>query len=306
MFTLNSTYEGRRKGKMCGRLSITSLLKTAAAFVITAVMVCSTIAVPVYADVTTERVFQCDKDSIAQVRAYADAQDKATYQSIVRKDYKCWLQAVNANGKVKWSTSNKKVVKILSKNNQECEVMPLKDGKATITAKADNITIEYKLIVKSGKNFLNAWCKQWVKDHITEDMDFKEKLILASAYVVSNNNSYGNTSEPEDVITTGIGNCVSGGKLVACLCQAMGFDAKVRFAANDDMSRYPANIIFMEQHHNVEVDVDGKKYYIDGTPGGMMFYLCTKKKTLYYGYAVKNKIYPPDAFMDIPVEELIG
>ena len=137
-------------------------------------------------------------------------------------------------------------------------------------------------------------------------MDFKEKLILASAYVVSNNNSYGNTSEPEDVITTGVGNCVSGGKLVACLCQTMGFNAKVRFAANDDMSRYPANIVFMDQHHNVEVEVDGRKYYIDGTPGGMMFYLSTKKKTLYSGYAVKNKIYPPDAFMDIPIEELMG
>ena len=216
------------------------------------------------------------------------------------------VQAVHAQGKVTWSCSDKSVLRILSKNNQECELMPLKDGKAIITAKAENITIKHKITVKSGKKFLNTWCKQWVKQNITEDMDFKAKLILASAYVVSNNNSYGNTSEPEDVITTGVGNCVSGGRLVAEMCKAMGYQAKVRFAAKDDMSRYPAEVIFMEQHYNVEVEVDGKKYYIDGTPGGMIFYLSTKKKTLYYGYSVKGQIYPPDAFMDIPAEELLG
>lgn len=234
------------------------------------------------------------------------AAEKAVYQIVARNGYKCWMQAIGAKGKVKWSSSNQDVAKILSKNNTECEVMPLKDGRATITARADNITIKYKVAVETGKKFLDAWCRQWVKDNITQDMDVKEKLILASAYVVSNNNRYGSTSEPEDVITTGTGTCVSGGKLVAALCEAMGYDAKVRFAAKDDMSRYPPGVIFMEQHYNVEVKAGGKKYYIDGTPGGLVVYLCTKKKTLYYGYSVKDQIYPPDALMDIPVEELLG
>lgn len=37
-----------------------------------------------------------------------------------------------------------------------------------------------------------------------------------------------------------------------------------------------------------------------------MVYLSTRKKLLYYGYSVKNKFYPGDALLDIPVEELLG
>lgn len=238
----------------------------------------------------------------------AKSKSRAVYRVIVRNGHKCWMQAqaLGTEGKVKWSTDNPKILKLLAKNNKECTVMPLKDGRATMTAKAKNKTITYQVFVRSGKKFLDTWCRQWVRDYITDETPFETKLIMASAYVTSNNNRYGNTSEPEDVITTGVGNCVSGGELVACLCRAMGYDAKLRFAAKDDMSRYPSNMIFMEQHHNVEVTVDGKKYYIDGTPGGMMVYLSTRKRLLYCGFAIKNKIYPEDELINVPIEELLG
>lgn len=239
----------------------------------------------------------------------AKKKGRAAYRIIARNGHKCWIQAraLGAKGTVTWSTDNPKVLKLLSKNNKECTVLPLKDGSAVIAAKAENITIIYKVFVRSGKKFLDAWCRQWVKDNTTDEMPFELKLILASGYVVSNNNRYGSTSEPEDVITTGVGTCVSGGKLVVSLCRAMGYDARLRFAAKDDMSRYPANVIFMEQHYNVEVTVDGKKYYIDGTPGSMMVYVSNKKKPLFCGCSVKNKIYPgEDALVDIPIEELLG
>lgn len=280
-----------------------TLSKTMAVFALAA-LVSSVLAVPVSAGVSAGQTAG-DEGSQAVILS-ATAAKTVSHQIVIRKGYDYLIQPLEAEGSVEWSSSNENVIKFLSKHKKKCKIKALKDGRAELTAKADNITIRYKMVVKSGKEFFNAWCKQWVKDCIAEDMDFKEKLILASAYVVSNNNSYGNTSEPEDVITSGVGNCVSGGRLVAGLCEAMGYDAKVRFAAGDDMSRYPAGVIFMEQHYNVEVTVDGRKYYIDGTPGSMMVYLSTKKKNLYYGYSVRNKIYPPDEFMDIPIEELLG
>ena len=228
-----------------------------------------------------------------------------TADYVARKEYK-YMFTVALKGKVTWSVSNKKIIKIFEHKDNVCKFLALKDGKATLTAKSKNgkDKCKFKITVKSGDAFVKAWCKQWVKDNITKKMDFKKKLIAASAYVVSTNFQYGNTSKPEDVITSGVGNCISGGKLVAAMCEAMGYKAKVRFAAKDDMSRYPNGVIFMKQHYNVEVTVKGKKYYIDGTPGSMGVYLCTKRKQLFWGFSVKDQIVSPEEFMDIPPEML--
>lgn len=226
-----------------------------------------------------------------------------TYSVVARKGYKYMFRSP-LSGKVKWSTDNKKVLKIYGRTNSTCKAKMLKNGSATLTAKSKSGKWKCKVTVKSGNAFVKAWCRQWVKENIKKNMDFKEKLITASAYVVSTNFQYGNKSKPEDVITHGEGTCISGGKLVAAMCEAMGYKARVRFAAKDDMSRYPANVIFMDQHYNVEVTVKGKKYYIDGTPGSMAVYLCNKKKTLFFGYAVGDRIMSSEEFMDIPADEL--
>jgi len=188
----------------------------------------------------------------------------------------------NAKGSVKWSVGNKKILQILKQTNKKCRVKALKDGKTYVKASAQNGTITYKVTVKSGKAFVKAWCRLWTETCITDDMGDKEKLITASAFITSSGMfTYGDTYEPEDVLTEGIGTCVSGGRLLVYMCQAMGYEAKLRFAAKDDMSRYPSGVIFASQHYNVEVNVNGKKYYIDGTPGCGFVYLSTSKKPIY-------------------------
>ena len=170
---------------MIRRIAIIPLLKAVAAFALMAVMMCGIFAEHVYADVTAERNLTSDKDSTAKIRVHTGTSNKETYEYVVRKGYKCWLQVIDIEGKVRWSLRNKKVLKILSKSNQECEIMPLRDGKATIIATADNKTIKFKVTVKSGKKFLNAWCKQWVKENISKDSYLStKKKVLYYGYVV--------------------------------------------------------------------------------------------------------------------------
>lgn len=233
-------------------------------------------------------------------KAYAKT---TTNNFVVRKGSK-YMFTAQMKGKINWSVDNKKILKIYKKKNGICYVKMLKEGKAILIAKSKRDKYKFKLTIRSGDAFVKAWCRQWVKDNIRKDMNFKDKLILASAYVVSTNFQYGNASKPEDVITNGVGTCVSGSKLVAAMCQAMGYKAKVRFAAEDNMSRYPAGVVFMKQHYNVEVTVKGRKYYIDGTPGTMGVYLSTKKEPLFWGFAIKDRIVSPDEFMNIPAWEL--
>ncbi len=204
------------------------------------------------------------------------------HNAVMRRGVKEDIKLAKISGFVKWSTSNKKVIKIVSKKKKKCIVHPLKNGKATITAKTKDIKIRFRITVKSGTAFVRAWCKQWVRDYITDDMSNRDKLICASAFLtVSGKFHYGNTSKPEDVISKRMGTCVSGGYLLVQMCKAMGFKAKLRFAAKDKMSRYPAGIVFASQHYNVEVKMKGKKYYVDGTPGVGTVYLCTSKKPIY-------------------------
>ena len=69
---------------------------------------------------------------------------------------------------------------------------------------------------------------------------------------------------------------------MAKILNYMGYKAKCRFAAKDKMSRYPQGIMFGSDHHNVQVKVKGKTYYVDGNPGMPMVYLTTSKKPIYY------------------------
>lgn len=209
---------------------------------------------------------------------------RTKYHFVMRRNAKetISLDSSVVKGPIKWSVSNRKIVRISSKNTKKCKVRLLKNGKAIIKAKAENVTLQFKITVKSGTAFTKAWCRQWVKDYITKKMSNKDKLIAASSFITASGIfCYGNTSKPEDVISKKMGTCVSGGKLLVEMCKTMGFKAKLRFAAKDKMSRYPTFMIFASQHHNVEVKIRDKKYYIDGTPGSGVVYLCTSKKTIY-------------------------
>lgn len=189
----------------------------------------------------------------------------------------------NAEGAVKWSVGDKKILRIVKKTNKICDVRALKDGKTTVRAAARNTTVTYKVTVKSGKAFVRAWCSLWAERYITDDLGDKDRLIAASSYITTFGGfSSGEASEPEELLKNGTGNCVSGGRLLVAMCQTMGYKAKLRFAAKDDMSRYPQGVVFASQHYNVEVVANGRKYYIDGMPGGGFTYLSTKKKPVFY------------------------
>lgn len=62
----------------------------------------------------------------------------------------------------------------------------------------------------------------------------------------------------------------------------MGFTAKLRFAAKDNMSRYPGGVVFASQHHNVKVKIGGKTYYVDGTPESMFVYLSSETEPVFF------------------------
>ena len=198
---------------------------------------------------------------------------------------------LNMNGKVKWSVSNKKVAKLTKKSNKKCVIKGLKNGKTTITAKTDTQTLKIKVTVKSGNAFVNAWCKNWVKVNISKDMSKYDKMLLAS-YYMNVCYKYGSVSSVKDVIVKKKGNCVTGGRLLVKLLNNMGYKANLRFAAKDNMSRYPKGVYFASQHHNVKVKVKGKTYYVDGTPATGFIYLSTDKKPLYCAIIMKGELVP--------------
>lgn len=198
---------------------------------------------------------------------------------------------LNMDGKIKWSVRNKKIAKLTKKNNKKCTIKALKNGTTTITAKTATQTLTIKVSVKSGNSFVNAWCKDWVKKYISKDMSKYDKVLLAS-YYMNICYDYGQTSSVKDVIVKKKGTCVSGGKLLTKLLNKMGFTAKLRFAAKDNMARYPQGIYFASQHHNVQVKINKKSYYVDGTPATGFIYLSSSKKPLYHAFIFGGGLIP--------------
>ena len=188
------------------------------------------------------------------------------------------LQVKGVSGKkIKWSSSKQKVAVVTKKG----VVTAKRTGKALITGKYKGKKIKCRVIVLSKKKYVKEWAKNWVQAHIEADDDDFGRVLLAS-YFVSHYFTYGRSGSAFEMLKTGKGTCYSGGLLLVELLEAMGYKAKVRFAAKDDMSRYPAGITFMSQHYNVRVVIKGKSYYVDGTPESMCVYLSSSKKPLYY------------------------
>lgn len=213
-----------------------------------------------------------------------DAGNRTVSDVLLRLGDSCDLELEGAVGKVKWTVSNGRILKIISKSGQKCSVKPMHSGIAVVTAAAQNKSMKYIVTIRSDDEYAKAWSKRWVEDYISDDMDFKTKLLTASEYLCCGEFRYGGSGEAADVITEKQGSCAGGANLLQTMYTAMGFKAKVRFAANDDMSRYPSNVIFYGMHFNVEVEVDGEKYYLDGTPGCGFVYLSSTDKLLFAGW----------------------
>ncbi len=184
-------------------------------------------------------------------------------------------------GKVTWTTSNKKVAKIVKKTKNSCKIKALNNGKAIITGKTDKWVVKLEIKVVTKSNDVKTFAKCWVKNNIKKGMTDKEKILTASQ-AVTHAYEYGNYYTAQDLLLKGKGTCVAGSQLVAEYCKAMGFKATVRSAVKDKKSRYPEYVFFGSNHYNVKVVANGKTYYTEGTPGCYFTYLSTSKKPLYY------------------------
>ncbi len=249
-------------------------------------LICNTAVIQAASDQTTasEETLTDDEqeDTIPEEQPEPETK-KTTYNAVMRAGKEGTFHMNNPSGKVTWSVGNKKLLQVIKKSNKECKVKALKDGNTYIKASDKNNTYTYKVTIRTGDAYVKAWCKQWVKDYIPDDLNDKQKLIAASSYItIYGPFAYGSSSSTADVLTEGLGTCVSGGNLLVAMCEAMGFEARLRFAANDNMKRYPSGVILASQHYNVEVKINNKKYYIDGTPGVGFVYLSTAKKPIYY------------------------
>lgn len=199
------------------------------------------------------------------------------------------LELKGAAGRVKWSTSKKSVATV----SKSGKVTFKRTGRAVVKAAYKGKTYSCKVICQTKSKLTDTFAKVYAKSIKKQTSNDFMRALLASA-VVMYGFKYGNHYTAEDLVYYKTGTCVAGSKLVAKILNKMGYKAKCRFAAKDKMSRYPQGVIFGSQHHNVEVVIKGKKYYVDGNPGLTMSYLCSTKEPLYYeinGQVIINKLF---------------
>ncbi len=184
-------------------------------------------------------------------------------------------------GKVKCTSSNKKVVRPVASGKNKFKLKAVKNGTAKVTFKSDKISEKYTIVVASGNNYVNKWVKNLAKEVKKSTRNPEDRLMAVSQYLACNF-TYANEYDMKKIISKRRGNCYSAGQLMAKIYKALGYKAKVRLAIHDKKSRYPENMYMMSQHYNVQVKVKNKTYYIDATPQCGMVYLSSPKKVLDY------------------------
>ena len=216
---------------------------------------------------TSEKSTASKKKVIPKIPLYVGGVKEFSFQGISSK-------------KIKWSSSNPKVASVSKKGL----ITGKKLGKAYIIAQYKNSKIKFQVKVLSPKKYTKATIKEIAKN-IKKETKSPYLRVIYAAIMVSSKTAYGSGSRNSfDVLTKRKGTCVSGNQLVADIIKAMGYKAKVRFAARDNMKRYPKGVYFYNQHHNVQVKIKGKTYYVDGTPGAGFVYLSSSKKPLFSAY----------------------
>lgn len=194
--------------------------------------------------------------------------------------YKLKLGNVSAK-KIKWKSSKPSIATVSKKGTVKAKRI----GTCTVAAKYKGKTYKCKIFVLSDEKYLNTWCKSMAKQ-IKYNYSSPYDRVLAATWYVNTHFSYGRSSTPFEVLTAGKGTCVSANKLLVEMLKALGFKAKVRFAANDKMKRYPPGVIFGSDHHNVKVTIKGKTYYVDATPESGCIYMSTSKKNIYLEFTM--------------------
>ena len=166
--------------------------------------------------------------------------------------------------------------------DSERKLVAIHPGSTYIVLKDGSITSILDIQVYSYEDYFDGTCKFMADMIMSQKDDVRSRLLAVSSLITTGftyDNVYGNNLH--DVIKYGKGTCYSAGFAVAGICKAMGYEAEVRSAIYDDMSRYPSGVIFASDHYNVKVTADGETYYIDSTPGSFMVYLSTETECLY-------------------------
>ena len=115
------------------------------------------------------------------------------------------LSVSNAKKTVKWSTSNKKVVKITQKNGSKITIKGLKKGKATITAKSGGKKVTCKVTVKKAKPNFKSVSVDRFDNALVLNLKKKDKSLAAGdlkVYVKSFKQSAMNHEATVEYITT--------------------------------------------------------------------------------------------------------
>lgn len=177
-------------------------------------------------------------------------------------------------------TSNKGIVKVTRTGKSKFKIKARKNGTTTVTFSSKTFIGKYKIVVASGNSYVSKWTKNIASQIKASNKNVKDRLLMASSFIISNFSYANKNYDAKTTIMKRKGTCYSAGVLLVKIYKAMGYKATLRYAVNDNMSRYPSNITFGSQHYNVKVVVKGKTYYLDATPGMGFVYLSNSKKPL--------------------------
>ena len=125
-------------------------------------------------------------------------------------------------------------------------------GTATIRITTNNNTYEQKITLLDYKNtYANEVLDNFLKTNIKSTMTEYEKLKTICEYIANNYSYSGNISTYQGLVITGGGDCWANSQAIIYMCNKIGINAKLRYAANDTGAG--------SGHRNVTVYVDGTK-----------------------------------------------
>ncbi len=155
-------------------------------------------------------------------------------------------------------------------------------GTATIRITTNNNTYEQKITLLDYKNtYANEVLDNFLKTNIKSTMTEYEKLKTICEYIANNYSYSGNISTYQGLVITGGGDCWANSQAIIYMCNKIGINAKLRYAANDTGAG--------SGHRNVTVYVDGEYYIADaGYTGTAPRYYSLEKEQGGFFYSVNQ------------------
>lgn len=241
-------------------------------------------SVKIYAKSASGKKFSCTVTvKNATSSGDSDYAKLSKYKVVVRTGYYETLY-FNGSSDVTYESTNKNVFKIASSGNGTIKIKGVSKGTAYLLAKQGSTVNVCTVVVDSGQSFVSRWVKVTANQIKSQYPSTEDRLVQASMLIIGQFD-YGTVSYRnglQDVIAQKKGTCHSAGLVLAEIYKALGYEATVRSAIQDDMSRYPSGISFGSDHYNVRVVANKKTYYVDATPACGFAYLSSSSEPLRY------------------------